>query len=179
MNLQRVILIKCSASWTLLLVCKVTSYTLYLTVTSWWARWHLKSPASRVFSHPFIQAQIKENINAPRHWPLCGESPHERPVTRKMFPFDDVIMWWIVRLTGHCCLFAKSRPILCKNECFCRLIQRPNIYSVTQLRLPYDWYDCLLSPTLLNYRFRVLFLVAIFLLFIKTTRTRPPILHGI
>ena len=21
----------------------------------------------------FIQAQIKENIKAPRHWPLCGE----------------------------------------------------------------------------------------------------------
>ena len=22
---------------------------------------------------PFIQVQIKENIKAPRHWPLCGE----------------------------------------------------------------------------------------------------------
>ena len=51
----------------------------------------------------FIQAQVKENINAPRHWPLCGEftvtdhrwpvnSPHKGPVTRKRFPFDDVIM---------------------------------------------------------------------------------------
>ena len=44
------------------------------------------------------QTQIKENIKAPRHWPLCGEftgtvnSPHKGPVTRKMFPFDDVIM---------------------------------------------------------------------------------------
>ena len=45
-------------------------------------------------------AQIKENIKAPRHWPLCGEfyrrpvnSPHKWPVTRKMFPFDDFIMW--------------------------------------------------------------------------------------
>ena len=34
----------------------------------------------------------------PRHWPLCKEfswpvnSPYKRPVTRKMFPFDDVIM---------------------------------------------------------------------------------------
>ena len=25
-------------------------------------------------------------------WPV--NSPHKRPVTRKMFPFDDVIMWW-------------------------------------------------------------------------------------
>ena len=23
--------------------------------------------------NPFFQAQIKENIKAPRHWPLCGE----------------------------------------------------------------------------------------------------------
>ena len=46
-----------------------------------------------------IEVQIKENIKAPRHWPLCGEfigdrwSPRtKRPVTRKMIPFDDVIM---------------------------------------------------------------------------------------
>ena len=46
-------------------------------------------------------AQIKENIKAPRHWPMCGEltgdwwlvnSPHKGPVTGNMFPFDDVIM---------------------------------------------------------------------------------------
>ena len=58
----------------------------------------LKSPAPRLFSQSFIQAQIKENIKAPRHWPSCGEtpgpvnSPHKGPVTRKMVPFDDVIM---------------------------------------------------------------------------------------
>ena len=57
----------------------------------------LKSPASLLFTQPFIQAQIKENIKAPRHWLLCGNSPgpvHKIPVTRKMFPFDDVIMKW-------------------------------------------------------------------------------------
>ena len=37
----------------------------------------------------FIQAQIKENIKAPRYWP---NSPHKRPVTRNMVPFDDVIV---------------------------------------------------------------------------------------
>ena len=44
---------------------------------------------------------FKENIKAPRHWPfLWGihrepvNSPHKGPVTRKMFPFDDVIMIW-------------------------------------------------------------------------------------
>ena len=47
----------------------------------------------------YIQAQIKENIKAPRHWPLWGgihrrpvNSPHKGPVTRKMLPFDDIIM---------------------------------------------------------------------------------------
>ena len=38
-----------------------------------WAPWHLKSPASRLFTQPFVQAQIKEIIKAPRHWPLWGE----------------------------------------------------------------------------------------------------------
>ena len=41
-------------------------------------------PASRLFTQPFIQTQIKENIKAPRHWPLCveftgtGEFPAQR-----------------------------------------------------------------------------------------------------
>ena len=65
---------------------------------SYWGRWRLKSPAFRWFTQPFVQAQIKENINAPRLWPLWGEFtghrwiPHKGQVTRKMFPFDDVIM---------------------------------------------------------------------------------------
>ena len=36
----------------------------------------------------FIQAQIIENIKAPRYWPLCGEftgDPQKWPVTRKCF----------------------------------------------------------------------------------------------
>ena len=44
-----------------------------ITMTSYWARWRLKSPASRLFTQALIEARIKENIKAPRHWPLCGE----------------------------------------------------------------------------------------------------------
>ena len=44
-----------------------------ITVTSEWTRWRLKSRASPLFTQPFIQAQLKENIKSPRHWPLCGE----------------------------------------------------------------------------------------------------------
>ena len=50
-----------------------------------------------VYSPAYLDADQRKH-KAPRHWPLCGEftgnSPHKRPVTRKMFPFDDVIMVW-------------------------------------------------------------------------------------
>ena len=42
-----------------------------------------------------IQTQIKENTKAPRVTGLCagtGQFPAQMEVTRKMFPFDDVIM---------------------------------------------------------------------------------------
>ena len=50
----------------------------FIKVMSWWARWRLKSPASRLFAEPFIQAQIKENIKTPRHRPLWGECTGDR-----------------------------------------------------------------------------------------------------
>ena len=31
-----------------------------------------------LFTQPFIRAQIKENIEVPRHWPLCGEFTGDR-----------------------------------------------------------------------------------------------------
>ena len=38
----------------------------------------------------YIQGKIKENIKAPRHWPLCGEFPAQMASNEKMFPFEDV-----------------------------------------------------------------------------------------
>ena len=82
-------------------------YCYDITVTSQWASWRLKSPVSRLFAQAFVRAHVKENTKAPRHWPfLRGEftgdwwgihrwpmdSPHKGPVTRKGFPFDNVIM---------------------------------------------------------------------------------------
>ena len=59
------------------LVSFVISYTPrnIITVTPWWGRWCLKSPASRLFAQALL------------------DSPPKGPVTRKMFPFDDVIMF--------------------------------------------------------------------------------------
>ena len=73
----------------------------HITVTSFWARWRLKSPASRLFAQPFVQSQIKENIQAPRHWPLWGEITGlgNSPVISE-FPAErarkakDVSIWW-------------------------------------------------------------------------------------
>ena len=37
---------------------------------------------SLTITQPFIQMQIKENIKAPRHWPLCGEFTEDRWIPR-------------------------------------------------------------------------------------------------
>ena len=41
-----------------------------------------KKPTSLLFIQPFIQAKIKENTKAPRHWPLCGEFTVDRWIPR-------------------------------------------------------------------------------------------------
>ena len=43
----------------------------------------------------FIQTQIKENIKAPRHWPLCGEitGTGEFPAQRASYA-KNVSIWW-------------------------------------------------------------------------------------
>ena len=49
---------------------------------SLWAQWLLTSPASRLFTQPFIQAQIKENIKDPRRRLFCGELTGDRWIPR-------------------------------------------------------------------------------------------------
>ena len=49
-------------------------------MTSKWARWRLKSPASRLFIRPFIPWKKKKK--APRHWPLWGEFTGDRWILR-------------------------------------------------------------------------------------------------
>ena len=68
---------------------------IHFTVTSWWARWRLKSSVSRLFTQPFIQAQINENIIAPRHWPLCGEvTGHLWISSQRASKAENVSIWW-------------------------------------------------------------------------------------
>ena len=56
----------------------------HITMTSFWARWRLKSPASRLFAQPFIQAHIKDNIKA-----VAGELP-----VQKASNAENVSIWW-------------------------------------------------------------------------------------
>ena len=48
------------------------------------------------FIQPFIQAQIKENIKATRHWPLWGEFPVtvELPAQRAASNAENASIWW-------------------------------------------------------------------------------------
>ena len=64
-----------------------------ITGTSYWARLCLKSSASRLFIQSFIQTQIKENIKAPRYWPMLGEFTGEFPAQRASNA-KNYFIWW-------------------------------------------------------------------------------------
>ena len=66
-----------------------------IAVTSWWAWWRFKWSASRLFAEPFVRVQIKENVNALRHWPLWGESTGDRwiPLIKASIT-ENVSFWW-------------------------------------------------------------------------------------
>ena len=66
-----------------------------ITLTSWWPRWRLKLPASRLFTQLFIQTQIKDNIKDPRHWPLCGKFTGTGEFSAQRASFaENVSIWW-------------------------------------------------------------------------------------
>ena len=73
----------------------------FSTMTSQWPPWRLKSPASRLFTQLFIRAHIKENIKAPRHWPLCGEFIVDRWSPAQMASnAENVSIWWRHHVTA-------------------------------------------------------------------------------
>ena len=76
-----------------------------------------KWPASRLFTQPFIQAQIKENIKAPRPWPLCGESPvtGEFPAQRASNT-ENVSIWWCHHVMYYLLDAWEQIPVKCKSN---------------------------------------------------------------
>ena len=52
-------------------------------------------PASRLFAQPFVQAQIKEQIKAPRHRPLWEEFTDHRSIPlQRASNAENISMWW-------------------------------------------------------------------------------------
>ena len=78
---------------------------LSITVTSQWARWRLKSPASRLFTLPLIQAQIKKTSKlrviglCAGNSPVTGEFPAQRASNA-----ENVSIWWRHHEYHMCCL---------------------------------------------------------------------------
>ena len=66
-----------------------------ITVTSQWARWRLKSPASPLFTQPFIQEQMKEKSKlritglCAGNSPVTGEFPAQMAINA-----ENVSIWW-------------------------------------------------------------------------------------
>ena len=72
-----------------------------ITMMSKWARWRFKSPASRLFTQPFIRAQINENIKAPRHWPLCWEFTGDQLIPRTNGQLHGKCFHWMTSTCSH------------------------------------------------------------------------------
>ena len=66
-----------------------------ITVTSRWARWRFKSPASLLFTQPFVQAQMKETSKL-RDTGFCeGNSPVTGEFSvQKVNNAGNVSIWW-------------------------------------------------------------------------------------
>ena len=71
---------------------------LLITVTSTWTRWNLKSPASRLFAQPFVQAQMKKKPKTSKlhvtglcegNSPVTGEFPAQRASNA-----ENASIWW-------------------------------------------------------------------------------------
>ena len=75
----------------------------FVTLQSQWAPLRLQSLATRVFTQPFVKAHIKENIKAPRHWPLWGESTGDRwiPFTKGSNPENDDVIMFKINIIGE------------------------------------------------------------------------------
>ena len=120
-----------------------------ITATSQWAR--MKSPASRLFAQPFVQSQINENFKAPRHWPLwanppvTGGFPSKGSVTRKMFPFDDVIIF-----KGYP-VFVRRAGLLWSHQDFEWRWSVPLFKCLTVLEFSFILFDLCLLITFFNF----------------------------
>ena len=116
-----------------------------------------------VFTQPFIQKQIKENIKAPRHWPLCGEftGTGEFPAQRASYA-ENVSIWWRHHGTGlfypyHWRLFLchwvnnMIVAVLFKQPCHTNPQRTDNIGKIQGLRPANERRRCNVTPSLIGW----------------------------
>ena len=117
-----------------ILIC-LGSFVHWWKYTFWWkqsfmihysdvtmGRWRLKSPASQLFTQPYISADQRKHqsssslafVRGIHRWPV--NSPHKLPVTRKMFPFDDVIMCYLIVIHQRHGLIYQSLKLYTSNS---------------------------------------------------------------
>ena len=96
-----------------------------------------------MFTQPFIRAQIKVNIKAPRHWPLCGEFTGDRWIPRtngqlrgKCFHLM-TSSWFIVR--GQASYRAQGGRTVCDIAPKISLLQKKSVFIISLL-LPKDCF---------------------------------------
>ena len=118
----------------------------FITVASEWARWRLKSPASRLLIQAFIEAQIKESsaslafVRGIHRWPV--NSPHKRPVTRKTLPFDDVIMCCQNKLIRHV-NHLHALHVFCDNEAARKCLSMGDASRMCDITVSELWWNWL------------------------------------
>ena len=83
------------------------------------ARYRLKSPAWRLFTQPFIQTQIKENIKAPRHWPLCGEFTGDWWIPEQMARNAKNVSIWLRHHEAHPLNRSCGGPVYARHRRAC------------------------------------------------------------
>ena len=100
-------------------------------------------PAFRLFPQPLVQAQIKENIKAPRHWPLCGEFTGDRWIpAQRTSNAENVAIWWRHHeTTGNMMSHSRWHKIVLSPF----QITHPSDRNIP-LNIKYDhvWFGCVL-----------------------------------
>ena len=85
--------------------------------------------ASRLFIQKFVQAQINENIKAPRHWPLWRESIGDRWIPLpKASSAENVSIWWRHQVSGNVGLGAEQATIHPLNQISPKSCKNKNAY---------------------------------------------------
>ena len=88
----------CSCCWTAIFGRRELG--VHITVMSKWARWRLKSPASRLFTQPFIQVQDKKSKLrvtglCAGNSPVTGTFPAQMAGNHKSRNFNNIIIQYM------------------------------------------------------------------------------------